>query len=107
MQRIRNIDFGAFWDAIRKTPAFLVDYFRTQPMVAALSALGLVLLAAFFLLLGTLAPTSPGTEVSLDQVLKAAEQRQVQAATLKDQDARIEVLTRRGEQVWSPYPDSE
>jgi cell division protease FtsH len=107
MQRIRNIDFGGFVDAVRKTPAFLIDYFRTQPMVAALSGLGLALLLAFFFLLGTLAPSSPGTEVSLDQVLKAAEQRQVQSATLWDEDHRIGLITRRGEQVWAAYPESE
>src|SRR5688572_14134067 len=85
----------------------MLDYFRTQPIVAALSALGLALLAAFFLLLGTLSPSSPGTEVSLDQVLTAAEQRTVQTSTLKDEDHRVEVLTRRGEQVWAAYPESE
>src|SRR5688500_17605254 len=107
MQRLRNFDFGDLVGAVRKMPAFLIDYFRTQPIVAAFTGLAIVLLTAFFLLLGTLQPSSPGTEVSLDQILTAAEQRQVQSAVLKDQDHRVELLTRRGEQVWSPYPESE
>jgi cell division protease FtsH len=107
IKKIRSIDLGEVVDGIRKIPPFVIDYLRTQPIVAALGALGLVLLAAFFLLLGTLSPSSPGTEVSLDQVLTAAEQRQVQSATIKDQDHRIEVQTRRGEEVWAAYPESE
>ena len=107
MNRIRNIDFGGIVGTIRKIPAFTIDYFRTQPIVAAFTGLALVLLATFFFLLGTLEPTSPGTEVSLDQSLTAAQQRRVQTATIKDEDHRVELLTRRGEQVWSAYPESE
>jgi cell division protease FtsH len=92
---------------IRKAPFFVIDYLRTQPTVAWLGGLGLTLLVAFFLLLGTLGPSSPGREVSLDQVLTAAEQRQVHSARLKDDDARIEVTIRNGREVWAAYPKSE
>ena len=104
---MRSIDLGEVFGTIRKIPAFILDYLRTQPIVAGLGGLLLVLLAAFFLMLGTLNPSSAGSEVSLDQVLNAAQQRQVASAKLLDEDARIEVTTRRGEQVWAAYPKSE
>ena len=107
IKKIRNIDFEEVVTTIRKVPPFVMDYLRTQPIVGALGGLGIVLLATFFLLLGTLSPSSPGTEVPLDQVLTAAEQRQVQSATLWDEDHRIGVVTRAGEQVWAAYPQSE
>jgi cell division protease FtsH len=93
--------------AVKGIPAFMLDYFRTQPIVAALSALTIILLTAFFLLLGTLSPKSTGTEVPLDQVLNAAKQRQVAQATIFDEDSRVGATTRRGEKVWAAYPDAE
>jgi cell division protease FtsH len=107
IQKLRNFDMGAVFGFIQKAPFMFFDYFRSQPIVAAFTALALVLLTAFFLLLGTLQPTSPGTEVSLDQVLTAAQQRQVQGAKIKDQDQRIELTTRNGDRVWAAYPESE
>ncbi|HEX8084732.1 MAG TPA: ATP-dependent zinc metalloprotease FtsH [Solirubrobacteraceae bacterium] len=86
---------------------FVFDYFRSQPILAFLVGLTVVLFALFFLMLGGLSPSSPGREVSLDQVLNAAKQRQVATATLKDEDARVEVQTRNGEQLWAAYPKSE
>ena len=40
-------------------------------------------------------------------MLNAAKQRQVAQATLKDEDARVEVSTRSGEALWAAYPKSE
>ena len=92
---------------IKDIALFAIDYVRTQPILAFLAGLALMLFAVFFLMLGSLSPSSPGREVSLDQVLNAAKQRQVAQALLKDEDARVEVTTRSGEQLWSAYPKSE
>src|SRR5688500_8247101 len=94
-------------DFLMKLPAGFKEYLATQPIVAALSGLAIIFLTIFFLMLGSLCPSSPGREVPLDQVLTAAKQRQVAEATLKDEDARIEIGTQRGEQVWAAYPKSE
>src|SRR5688500_20027430 len=59
------------------------------------------------MLLGTLNPSSPGRVVSLDQVLTSAREHQIKRATLLDEDARVEVETRAGEQAWASYPKSE
>jgi cell division protease FtsH len=61
----------------------------------------------FFSMLGTLQPSSPGTEVPLGQVLNAAKQRQIASATIMDEDSRIEVTTRGGQRVHAAYPKSE
>jgi cell division protease FtsH len=94
-KKVRDIGFLAF------------DYFRSQPILAFLVGLAALLFTLFFLMLGGLSPSSPGREVSLDQVLNAAKQRQVAQATLKDEDARVEIGTRNGEQLWAAYPKSE
>ncbi|HEV2813187.1 MAG TPA: ATP-dependent zinc metalloprotease FtsH [Solirubrobacteraceae bacterium] len=92
---------------VRDVALFAVDYFRSQPIIGFLLGLAVLLFTLFFLMLGGLSPSSPGREVSLDQVLTAAKQRQVATATLKDEDARVEVRTRNGEQLWAAYPKSE
>jgi cell division protease FtsH len=94
-------------DKVKGAAFFVVDYFRTQPIVGFLVGLAVVLFAAFFIMLGNLSPSSPGREVSLDQVLTAAKQRQVQAATILDEDTRVEIRTRAGESLWAAYPKSE
>jgi cell division protease FtsH len=66
-----------------------------------------VLFVVFFLMLSSLSPGSPGSETGLSQVLNAAQQRQVQSATIKDEDARVEVKTRSGQRLWASYPHSE
>src|SRR5436190_7637818 len=96
---IRDIAFGI--------PAAFKEYLMTQPIVAVLGTLAIVLFIVFFSLLGTLNPSSPGQEVPLGQVLTAAKQRQIASATILDEDARIEVMTRAGQQVWAAYPKSE
>jgi cell division protease FtsH len=92
---------------VRDVAFFAIDYFRSQPIVAFLLGLAVLLFALFFLMLGGLSPSSPGREVSLDQVLNQAKVRAVASATLKDEDARVEITTRSGEQLWAAYPKSE
>ena len=94
-------------DALKGAVLGLVEYLRSQPLLAGLLVLAIGLFTAFFMLLGTLSPSSPGREVSLDQVLSSAREHQVKQATLLDEDARVEVQTRAGEQAWAAYPKSE
>jgi cell division protease FtsH len=106
MTKIRN-RVGDVWDVIKGIFLFLVDYIRTQPIVAFLGVMAAVLMAIFFMLLGNLGPASPGDEVSLDQVLTAAEQREVQQATIYEEDGQIGVLTASGQDVYATFPKSE
>jgi cell division protease FtsH len=69
------------------------------------------LLATLLLLLGVLAaalaltaPRSPGTEVSYDRLVALTEQGQVEAAVLRDQEARVEGRLTDGRAFWTAYP---
>src|SRR5437016_5782964 len=94
-------------DVIVAIPGAFKEYLATQPIVGALGALAIVLFIVFFTMLQGLDPSSPGQEVPLGQVLVAAKQRQVDNATIYDEDARIAVTTRAGGEYWAAYPKSE
>ena len=106
LYRIRN-RIAAIGDLLKAIPLGLLDWMRTQPVGAFLAALSIALLVVFFLALGSLNPSSPGRETSLDAVLTAAQQREVRQATILDEDARVEIVTRNGEQLYAPYPRGE
>jgi cell division protease FtsH len=106
MTKIRN-KAGDVKDFAKGIALFVVDYFRTQPIVGFLLGLAIILMTVFFLLLGKLGPESPGEEVSLDQVYNAAEQRQVESATIYEEDSQIGVSTSGGQEVWASYPEGE
>ncbi|MDX6651018.1 MAG: cell division protease FtsH [Solirubrobacteraceae bacterium] len=95
------------WARISALPRMFLDYIVTQPIAAGMGVLAAILFTAFFILLGSLSPSSPGREAGLGQILNAAQQRQIAAATIKDEDARVEVKTRAGESFWASYPRSE
>jgi cell division protease FtsH len=93
-------------DAPKKVLLGVRDYLALQPVVGFLGALAAGLLIAFFLLLGSLSPSAPGTPVALSQVLQAAAQRQVVSATIYDQDANVAISTRSGQHVYASYAKS-
>jgi cell division protease FtsH len=83
------------------------DYLLTQPIVAGMGTLAVVLFIIFFSLLGAVNPNSEGQQVPLGEVLNAAQQHQIATAKLKDEDARIEVTTHTGQRYWAAYPKNE
>jgi cell division protease FtsH len=60
----------------------------------------------FFLLLGSIAPESPGQQVPLSQVTSLAFKHQLKSATLLDHDSRVVVETIANRQLWAAYPSS-
>jgi cell division protease FtsH len=46
----------------------------------------------FFLLLGSIGPSSHGTELPISRVISLAEHKQIAAATLLDHDSRVEIM---------------
>ena len=103
---MRNLALDA-WAVIRGVPTAFKDYLVTQPIVAVLGGLAIILFFIFFSMLGTLKPSSPGKETELGVVLNAATQRQITKGTILDEDARIEITTRDGQSLWAAYPRSE
>jgi cell division protease FtsH len=85
--------------AVRRS--LLRDLFALGLMTAAL-----VIVILFFTLLGATKPSSSGTGIPLSQVFTLARDRGVVEATLLDQDARVQVITRDGSEFWAAYPSS-
>jgi cell division protease FtsH len=106
VQRMRNLVFD-LTGYVRGTLQGLWGYLTLQPIVGVLGGLALVLFVVFFVMLGSLSPSLSGPQTTLGQVLAAAKQRQVQSATILDEDARVEVKTRDRKAAWAAYPKSE
>src|SRR5690349_21229701 len=109
MRKVKNLRFKVqdILETVIALPKAFRDYLLVQPIVASLGLLSIVLFIVFFSMVGTLNPSSPGREAPLGQVLQAAQQRQVATATILDEDARIEILTRSGQRAWAAYPKGE
>jgi cell division protease FtsH len=76
------------------------------PLGLALAAA--TLLTLFFVGLSLLGPDSPGREVRLSEATTLITRSSaVQQATLRDQDARLELTTAGGEQLWASYPHAD
>jgi cell division protease FtsH len=66
------------------------------------------LLALFFIGLSILKPSSPGREVRFsDATALIAAPQALRDATLRDQDARLELTTWTGERLWASYPHAD
>ncbi|HEY4276944.1 MAG TPA: ATP-dependent zinc metalloprotease FtsH [Conexibacter sp.] len=79
----------------------LRDLLATGLFIAAI-----VIAVLFFTLLGATKPSSNGTGVPLSQIFQLADGDQITSAELLDADARVQVLTRDGQQLWAAYPSS-
>jgi cell division protease FtsH len=102
MTTVRDI-FSAFGDRLgRVGKALMKDPISTFLLVASIA-----LAVLFFSLLGSIAPSSPGSEVALSHVDRLAESNQVATATLLDHDARVVIDTTDGRTLWAAYPSSD
>jgi len=82
-------------------------WFAKDPLNTALIVASLVLTFLFFNLLGQIQPSTEGERVPLSRVSKLAEQKQIEEATLLDQDARILMDTKGGLVLYAAYPESD
>jgi cell division protease FtsH len=102
MTNVRDI-FSAFGDRLgRVGMALMKDPISTFLLVASIA-----LAVLFFSLLGSIAPSSPGSEVALSHVDRLAESNQIATATLLDHDARVVINTTDGRTLWAAYPSSD
>ncbi len=81
------VRLGAFGNGVRRV------LFR-DPLGTFLFLASIALTVTFFLLLGSIKPSSSGTEVPLSTVQNLADKNHVASAILLDHDARVEVTTR-------------
>jgi cell division protease FtsH len=82
-------------------------WFLKDPLNTALIVSSIFLAILFFVLLDQIQPSSGGERVPLSKVIKLTEDKQVEEATLLDQDSRIVVLTAKGRTVYAAYPSSD
>jgi len=87
--------------------ARLGRWFAKDPLSTALIVASLVLTFLFFHLLGQIQPTTQGERIPLSRVSKLVEQKQIAAATLLDQDARVLIETKQGLLLYAAYPESD
>jgi cell division protease FtsH len=80
-------------------------------LALGLALASIALAVTFFVLLGSIGPSSTGREIPISHVLTLAEHRQVVSATMLDHDNRVEVklgasAPAAGSQYWAAYPAS-
>jgi cell division protease FtsH len=82
-------------------------WFAKDPLSTLLLVASLVLTFLFFNLLGQIQPSTSGERIPLSRVAKLAEQKEIAAATLLDQDARVLLDTKEGLLLYAAYPESD
>jgi len=87
--------------------AFL-EFLARNTLAVGLGTLAVIFLLLFFYGISVLAPNSPGHQVTWSRAWALVQTNgAVRHATLRDQDARLELITRSGEQVWTAYPHAD
>ncbi|HUO74385.1 MAG TPA: ATP-dependent metallopeptidase FtsH/Yme1/Tma family protein, partial [Solirubrobacteraceae bacterium] len=91
-------------DALRSVLIAATD----NSLKLGLAIIAATLIALFFIGLGILSPSSPGKEISFsDATTLIATPGAVRQATLRDQDARLELKTFNEQQLWTAYPHAD
>ncbi|MEW6155770.1 MAG: ATP-dependent zinc metalloprotease FtsH, partial [Actinomycetota bacterium] len=90
----------------------LVERLRSRRGLAYLLACLAGLLVVYALVMAYLRPSTPGTEVSLDRLFRAAEEGRVQTARFLDEDARVtgrmfDTTVAEPFRYWTAYPRSD
>ncbi len=102
MSRVR-----AWLQSLRAFLSALGEALLTNPLLTGLATAAALLLVLFFIGLRLIAPHSPGSQVSLTTAQTLIAHNGATSATLLDQDARLELHTLAGAQVWATYPHSD
>ena len=92
---------------IRRGVAAIADVVVTSPLLSGLAAMAAVLLALFFIGLTLIAPHQVGRQTSLTNATNLISRGQVAEASLRDQDAHLELRTTTGQREWAAYPHSD
>jgi cell division protease FtsH len=93
-----------FADAMRG----LIGWAAGHAMVVGLATIAAMLLVLFFIGISILSPSAPGREVRFSDATNLITSPQaLRSATLRDQDARLEMTTWTGEPLWASYPHAD
>ncbi len=92
---------------VREGASTLATIAREAPLLTTLACTAVLLVILFFVGLSVIAPHSPGREVNLTAATELISEGRVERATLLDQDARLEMHTGSGQQLWANYPHAD
>ncbi len=92
---------------LRKGLAAVVEVATESPLMAGLAATAALLLILFLVGLTILAPHPAGQQTTLSNATELISHREVARAVLRDQDARLELNTVTGQELWATYPHAE
>jgi cell division protease FtsH len=100
-------------DRLKKLGAFSLEVLKalggwilSKALLVGLALTAVVLVILFFVGVQATTTSSPGREVSLSEATGLIEAGSVTEATLRDQDARLEIETAEGA-LWATYPNSD
>ena len=82
-------------------------WFTKDPLNTLLIVASIGLTILFFTLLGEIQPSSSGEKVPLSKLTKLTENKQIDVATLLDQDSRVVAITKNGREIYAAYPSSD
>ncbi|HEX3239463.1 MAG TPA: ATP-dependent zinc metalloprotease FtsH [Solirubrobacterales bacterium] len=102
-----KVNFKEIAGSVGARLAAFGKWFLKDPLNTALLLASILLTITFFVLLGQIQPSSAGEKVPLSQVFKLTEDKQVEVATLLDQDSRVVIDTANGRTVYAAYPSSD
>ena len=87
----------------------IVGFVLDRLLLVSLAASAVLLIVLFFFGLASTQPDSPGRQIPLSEAigLVSSKEKPVAKATLRDQDAHLELTTVGGEQLWAAYPHSD
>jgi cell division protease FtsH len=86
----------------------ILGFVARNTLAVGLASSAATLLILFFVGLSILAPSSPGRQIQFSDATTLIKTPDgVTRATILDQDARLELTTSTGAQVWTAYPHSD
>jgi cell division protease FtsH len=102
-----QVDFRDVARSMGGVAASVGRWLLKDPINTVLIVASIGLTVLFFSLLGQIQPSSSGTRVPLSRVEKLAKKKQIELATLLDQDSRVVVDTKGGSELYAAYPKSD
>jgi cell division protease FtsH len=86
----------------------ILGFVARNTLAVGLATAFVTLLILFFVGLSSLAPSTPGRQIQFSDAINLIETNGVvKQATLRDQDARLELLTSSHQRLWTAYPHAD
>src|SRR5262245_46529361 len=105
--QMKNVNFKEVVGSVGERLGAVGRWFLKDPLNTLLLFASIALTVTFFALLGEIQPSSPGEKVTLSRVYELTQTKQIESATLLDQDSRVVIETANGRTVWAAYPSSD